>query len=160
MSRSFQVHPLSVLVGLALGGTCLLSMSQLSVAKQPWGPPKANIVNIFEEPANVTILPGASLDLYDVPNNRWLTVTGVAATGNQVPIARWAEDLNGVVTNKGKCLYSGNTALADAPGSTPQDCGGAVGWTFRPGSKVVLNNVGGADIQVSSYALIGYLSRE
>jgi len=160
VARTINLHPLSLVSGFALAAVVFVSMSQVGVTGSSWGPPKKDIVNVFFDFSAQgggwpTIPPNGSYVVYSVPSDRWLTVTGAWANAQYCV---WAEDLNGVVTPKGNATGYG-AATSDAPRRTPQECGGAVGWTFRPGSKVVLQTAG-PDSTVPVCSLVGYLSRE
>lgn len=144
---SIQLQPLSLALGLAFGLVCFFSMGQIGVPVNSWGPPKKNIVNLWE-PGPITIPPGASLNVYDVPADQWLVVTGVGLSASY-PFA-WVEDLNGVITVKGT-----NAGLF------PQATSAPIGWTFRPGSKVVLQSLEMTyTSNIYNRSLLGYLARE
>jgi len=155
MNRVFALHPFSLIAGLALGVVCLLSMSQVSAPRDSWGPPKKDIVNVYSgSAAGISIPPGGSFTVYTVPNDRWLTLTGASGNSSISPTTLWAEEFSNSSTVKG---FADGTSLHLSPGN----CGGAIGWTFRPGANVVLlNSHPSSTANVSEYALIGYLSRE
>lgn len=160
--RTLAIHRTSLAVGLLIGLASWISMSQIAIPRAPtWGPPKEDIVNLYfaDYQLPVIIPPGGFAPVFEVPQDRWLTVTG-AWTGG-LSVGYWAEELGGVVTLKGVADgYGGGTsATSDAPHRTPQECGGAVGWVFKPGSRVVFQSSGGAG-SVSEYSLIGYLARQ
>lgn len=157
--QRFQVHPLSVLIGVVLGVACLIAMganAQVQALEVSYGPPKKHIVNIFEpQPANASIPPLGTLVVYEVPSDLWLTVTGVAASTSFVSgadLPRWVEVLDGGLTPKG--------LAASGAGGAPQSTGGPIGWTFRPGSKVAIHNPDGVNgASAGTWSLVGYLSR-
>lgn len=129
-----------------------------------WGPPKKNVVNIFED----FTLPGGGTApnlpangdhvVYTVPSDRWLTVTECAASANSISMV-WAERYNGTVTNKGKWF----TAVGSFSGplnALPFSPSSEVGWVFRPGSQVIFRNLSTNNNVLNGYSLIGYLTRE
>jgi hypothetical protein len=146
MSRS--LHPTSLLVGLLIGGACWLTMSQVAIPRSPaWGPAKQDIVN-FWDPGPTSIPPGGSSIVFEVPSDKWLVLTAVDVT-TSYPL-NWAEDLNGVITVKSSNL-----------GLRPQTTSPPIGWTFRPGSRVVLQNLESTNPSiVYNRTLFGYLSRD
>src|SRR5258705_8698868 len=108
----------------------------------------------LEPTSQISLPPGASFTVFTVPDDRWLTITGVSGSYANGPYPYWIEELNGAVTEKGPFL--GNEMPA-----SPASCGGAIGWTFRPGSTVVVKNLDPTiTALIHSYALIGYLSRQ
>jgi hypothetical protein len=154
MLRSLSLHPLSLVLGIVFSGICFGSMSQVGVTKESWGPPKRDIVNAYSSPAGISIPAGGLFTVYTVPNDRWPTLTGASGNTSSYPRALWSEVFNSSSTVKG--FAEVNDLLF-----SPESCGGAIGWTFRPGSNVVLQNSDpGSTTNVHDYALIGYLSRE
>jgi hypothetical protein len=156
MLRSFRPQSFWLALGVVSGIGMLVSMAQTSVSRDTWPPPKKDIVNLFffEPTSQISVPPGASFTVFTVPNDRWLTITGVSGSYATGPFPFWSEELNGAVTEKGQFL--GNEMPA-----SPASCGGAIGWTFRPGSTVVIRNDDPTTTAlIYSYALIGYLSRE
>jgi hypothetical protein len=151
--------------GAALATCALFLMSQGippsgSHYSGTWGPPKKNVVNLFEEFTNsVTIQPGAEYVVYTVPADRWLTVTQLGAyagTAGVNSVLRWAESYSGSLDIKGR-VYDGGLDY-----QTPLYCSPRteIGWVFRPGSQVVLKSSSSGPLNLSSFSLIGYLSRE
>jgi hypothetical protein len=154
MTRSINMHPASLAVGFILAVACMVSLAQTSLPHDVWPPAKSDIVNIYST-TGTPVAPGGYLSVYTVPSNRWLTVTGAfEGSGANLGSLLWAESYNSVVTPKGDCGTAGNSL-----DRTPAGSGGAVGWTFRPGSQVVLMNSTGAQANVWP-TLIGYLSNQ
>lgn len=142
------IQPLSLVFGFALAAIVFVSMGQVGVPTSSWGPPKKDIINAWEA-GPVIIPPGGSLTVFDVPADRWFVGTGFSVTASY-PTA-WAEDLNGVVTVKG----------VTGVGLLPQVTAAPIGWTFRPGSKVVLQNLEPTfQNHIYNRSLLGYLARE
>jgi hypothetical protein len=150
--------------GAALATCALMLMSQVGVPSNPgsWGPPKKGVVNLLENFQSTTlpiVPPGGEYVVYTVPQDRWLTITlcGASAritvgssTSNTLA---WGESLGGNFSPKG--YAAGINAGSD------------VGWVFRPGSQVVLKEVGGVLIPGQSYSnelfgfsLTGYSTRD
>jgi hypothetical protein len=154
-----RFHPASALLGLTLAGLVFVLTSQISPSQGgSWPPAKKEIVNVFQQPATaVSVTPGGWHSVYAVPEDRWLTVT--VADGGGGP-TYWSEYLNGVLTRKG--LAQSYNSLTDGGvfPSSPLSAGGPIGWTFRPGSQVVIENASVNLVGVGRCALIGYLSRE
>ncbi len=158
-------------LGAAIATGALFLMSQ-AVPPTPnhsgsYGPPKKNVVNIFEMPTNPIVLtPGQELVIYTVPSDRWLTVTACDARAGIVQgwgLPKWGESYGGTFNpkgfadNGGLSIY-GQTGQLPAISSPP---GGDVGWVFRPGSQLVIRNPSTfSNAGVDGYAVIGYLSRE
>lgn len=148
-----KLHVSSVVLGavLATGAFLLMSQAGPGVPYGSWGPPKTGVVNVYNAQGG-TVPPGGSLVVFSVPTDRWLTLTGASAAGNCVPdlqtgstlTFRFAELFAGNITVKGVSLAT------DSP----------VGWVFRPGSQVVVTNVGSGTCSVDSYDLIGYQTRD
>jgi hypothetical protein len=146
MTRSITVHPSSFAIGVAFAAICILAMSQASPPSDTWPPPKRSILNVDAE-TPVTIAPNGFAVVYTVPNDRWLTITEAAASiddhfGNGFSTI-WTEELNGVSTQKGRVGI---------------DTSGPIGWTFRPGSSVVVTAAQPVTTYLESYSLLGYLS--
>ena len=92
MTRPISVHPISALIGLALGAVCFIAMGQASQPADSWPPQKRNIVNVYEMLSpSLSIPPDGSVTVFDVPSDRWLTVTGVSSGNNGFLL--WAEEL-------------------------------------------------------------------
>lgn len=145
-----KINASSVVVGAMLAVGAMLVMGQAGPQPQyvSWGPPKAGVVNVFL-PGSTAVPPGG-LVLYQVPPDRWLTVTyakGFATGGSAMRIA---EDLGGVITEKGY-LYSSAPYGIDVS---------ITGWVFRPGSSVVITNLAGAPYSLDAFNLIGYQTRD
>jgi hypothetical protein len=124
----------------------------------PWPPARSAIVHVFERGNQAgygTPLPqipgGASLPIYTVPSDRWLTI--VQAEGG-VPYMVWGELLGGVLEEKGAMDHGGTTRLLLSPGRNAE-----LGWVFRPGSTVVLKNTSTSAESPGYYAFIGYETR-
>lgn len=148
------LHVPSLLVGVVGLAVVAVSMSQVAPPMtSSWGPPKKGVVNIFNNPGGF-VPAGGSTVVYQVPSDRWLTVTsastylGGGCLCGGWPCLRWAEQLGGVVTEK---AYAGNS---------PFVAQGEVGWVFRPGSQVVISNVDVSPCYFERFSLIGYETRE
>ena len=162
MNRVISLHPLSLVLGVVFAGICFISMSQVGVTKESWGPPKRDILNVFStQVPPIPVPPGGSVVVFTVPNDRWLTLTGVSATSNNAFLV-WAEEFNGTVTEKGFAVVGGGSGGSGSDlRMSPASSGGAIGWTFRPGSNVVIKSDDLANSALLySYALLGYISRE
>ena len=162
MTRSNPFIMFGAGAALAAGALFLMSQAGVPSGSWGWGPPKKGVVNLIENFQVTTppIVPaGGSYVVYTVPPDRWFTVTSCGAsaritvgssTGNTLA---WGESFGGSFSPKGY------TAGLNA--------GGEVGWVFRPGSQVVLQEVGGVLYTGSSYpnelygfSLTGYSTRE
>jgi hypothetical protein len=156
--RTLSLHPASLMTGLVLGIIPMLAMSQYQIPRAGgWGPARADVVNLYERyPQPITLAGGASAVIYTVPADKWLTITSVQPFLNNPYDCKWAEDLNGVVTVKAQALQP--VSVQSQP---PLECGSA-GWTFHPGSSVIIR----ADfdpqysINFAGFQLTGYLSRD
>lgn len=161
MTRSITIHPASLALGLVLAAVCMVGSSQMPPGGDTWPPAKRNIVNISEAlQAPVTIPSNGSVVVYSVPRDRWLTVTGTDTFPTGSGGGQWAEDQGGTITRKG---YHGDPSgfiVADGLKISPRGCGGPVGWTFRPGSNVVIYNANPNPMIVAGWELVGYLARE
>ena len=140
---------------LATGAFLLMSQAGPGVPYGSWGPPKSGVVNIFQPATGVPIAPGASLVLYTVLPDRWLIITAAKAQAVGCALSgsaefRFAEQLGATITEKGPA-----TGFSDAFSS-----GSAVGWVFRPGSQVVITNVGTATCQIGQLSVLGYQTRD
>lgn len=158
-----RISPFSLVLGALFTLGLFLVMGQAGPTSfGSWGPPKKAIVNIFEPSvASPMIPPNGHLLVYQVPSDRWLTVTSVFASTNNQDSARWSEVSGGVVSDKGLAFtFEPTSQDAHSLAVSPASAGGAIGWTFRPGSEVVISNVSGGPLTVSRYALIGYESRD
>ena len=155
MLRSFRPQPFVVAVGVVLGIGLLVSMAQTSATRDTWPPQKRDILNVFERGTNnVVIPPDGSYVVYAVPTDHWLTLTG-AEGYVESPDSQWGEDFGGILTEKGYVGPHGNGMYS------PEGSGGAIGWTFRPGSSVVVHNPSSTNSwHLYSWSLVGYLSRE
>jgi len=146
----------------ALGEQITAAVSPSSVGS--WGPPKKSIVNVFAE-AGATIPAGGHFVVYQVPNDRWLTITSTTAnsqgclcpwpSGGTAPCLRWAELSGGVYREKGF-----GTAGDTQAHHSPSGVGDPVGWVFRPGSQVVIRNIDASPCAVWEFSLMGYESRD
>lgn len=148
-----SIHLPSVLIG-ALGILVIgMSMSQASPPSTSWGPPKKSIVNYYEPTApggSTLIPPGATVILFSVPTDRWLTITKALGVGGNLELA---EEIGGVLDRKGPTQLAG-------VGEMPDSGGGPLGLVFRPGSNVVIHNPSTGNGYVYQRAFIGYLSRD
>ncbi|MBK7875557.1 MAG: hypothetical protein IPJ77_07370 [Planctomycetes bacterium] len=169
--RTIQIHPLSLAVGaIAVTAAFVLTAQTTAPAQTTWLPPKAMIVNVFEEPTVAISVPaGGTYTVLTVPSDRWLTITGASARTTAPSIMRWSEaPSGGAPIDKGVVISGwpvnpaagGPTTMWGAPEATPVACGGPLGWTFAPGSSIVIHNAGtGLAYDVLGYSLIGYYSR-
>jgi len=166
---------------VVLAALALMSQSSIAVGAGNWGPPKKGIVNVFVDQP-IVIAPGGTHTVYTVLPDRWLTVTsvgleaGVSTSPTSVGYAmdgtlvdrnlRWSESVAGAVEHKGYArnavftLLNGGNVDRHSPLTTPESAGGIVGWTFRPGSSVVITNLGTAAVTLDSYVLLGYQTRD
>lgn len=157
------VSPVSLLLGVLLAVGLFLVMGQAGPTSYgTWGPPKKGVVNVFQ-PNSVSIPPGGAHVVYQVPSDRWFTATGVFALNGATMDLRWSEGFSGVFADKGFAMYTlPQVSFGDTQNLmiNPQAAGGTVGWVFRPGSEVVLRNVGSLPATVQYHALTGYESRD
>jgi hypothetical protein len=154
--KPIRISPLSLVVGALLAFGLFLVMGQAGPSTDvSWGPLKKGMVNIFQV-QTVPMPAGASHVVYQVPADRWLTVTGTAVNNDGGNDMLWSEVLAGVLQDKG---VAGIDATQSLP-TTPAGSGAAVGWVFRPGSQVVIRNAGTSGHQISRVCLIGYESRD
>ena len=119
-----------------------------------WPPHPRNQVQLAALDQNVIIPAWGELEIYQVPTDRWLVI--VPPSGGGLPSAtnfnsapRLVEDLGGVMTLKSETSLG---ALVASPGDGP------LGWTFAPGSRVLLQDVSGGNL-VGRYSFFGYLTR-
>lgn len=155
MPRTITLHPLSFAIGASvIGGAFLLASQTLPPAQVVWPPPKALMLNVFEDfPAAVSVPVGGSYSVLQVPTDRWLTVTG-ASLSTSVEF-NWAE-----LTASGSTVPKGFGTFVASPYTSSIACGGPVGWTFAPGSSILLTNRSTTNAQnLTGYSLIGYYSR-
>lgn len=164
--RTIQIHPLSLAVGaVAVLAAFVLSAQTTPPAQTTWPPPKSMILNLYWEPVTtVTVAPGGSYTVLTVPTDRWLTITGASMRYGSGSL-RWGErDSSGAITKKGsveigqfvdQCCGGG----AGVPEGSPVASGGPIGWTFAPGSEVVITNPLTVIQQLGTISLIGYYSR-
>lgn len=165
--KSITISPISLVLGALLTLGLFLVMGQAGPSSfGTWGPPKKGVVNIFRAPGS-SIPSGGVFVAYQVPNDRWLTITGVQAgtagcpcsVGPQgsAPCLVWAEQLSGVVVEKG---HVANVGSSGGLNTNPGLAGSALGWVFRPGSQVVIRNNDVAPCSVYDFSLIGYETRD
>lgn len=154
--KDFRVSPASLAVGVLLTVGVFFAMGQAGpyTPGTSWGPPKKSIVNLFDD--QVLPVPGSGERVvYDVPADRWFTVTGVSVSpGNSA--LRWAEKYQGLAYQKGFAELDPAHSIS----ATPAGGGGEIGWTFRPGSQVVIRNFSAAPIGVGHISVVGYESRD
>jgi hypothetical protein len=148
MKRASPLVFLGLGAAIATGALFLMSQAvpQTSTHSGSYGPPKKNVVNIFD--TNLTMAGGQDLAIYTVPPDRWLTVTACQLVSGIGTAGIWGENYGGVFTPKG------NTFTGAEPS------GDAVGWVFRPGAQLVFRNTSTIGASISRYSVIGYLSRE
>jgi hypothetical protein len=154
MRWSLSPHRSSFVAGTALAAITFLTMGQYQIPRaQQWGPPKQDVVNVCELDLSIVIPPGGTATIYTVPADRWLTLTAVSAgLAYSSPPNYLAEDLDGTISVKG-------TASGLGIYSSPEGRGDAIGWTFRPGSRVVVRAGANGPATLVAYSLLGYLSR-
>lgn len=155
-STMLKLHVSSVVLGavLATGAFLLMSQAGPGVPYGSWGPPKSGVVNVYQASVG-PVAPGGNISVFSVQPDRWLTVTGVAGHPNVVI----AELFAGNITVKGRAFPLGESnpvSNLDPSFAT----GSPVGWVFRSGSQVVLQNAGPAVIQSFTYSLMGYQTRD
>ncbi len=151
--------------GVALSAVFLMSQGgtvQPSSA-WPWPPARQNVVHVFERGNSTGVgvaLPsvpsGGVINVYNVPTDRWLTITQAEA-GTSFMV--WAEMSGGVLDEKGAVDSGSSTGdspsrLLHSPGRNAE-----LGWVFRPGSTVVLLNTAASTQSPGYYAFIGYETR-
>lgn len=178
MSHSFSLHSKSALLGAAVALASIVAMGQVSVSRATTptaaimpgygiaNPHPRDMVRLTSttSPASaiVNIPADGETEIYSVPQDRWLVLLpsidnwGIATCpfddqGGPTTIALF-EDLNGLYTLQ--ALEGGNQAGLASAGPV----GWACGWTFRPGSRVVLKNVGTSTIANARYNFFGYLT--
>lgn len=161
--KPIVLSPISLALGALVAVGLFIVMGQASPASYAsWGPPKKGIVNIFEP--QQSIIPGnGTLTIYQVPTDRWLTVTSVSLNASNLDRLRWSEVLGGTVQDKGFAAQADPfTGGAEARTAlfTPEAAGGTIGWVFRPGSQVVLRNTDNSPAYVYRHALLGYETRD
>ncbi len=152
---TIQLHPRSLLVGLAIGACALLAMSQSALSvnvKQMQSlagggkPPPASMVTIDcgdfgAGPSGVTFAPLQSLVVYTVPTDRWLVLT----FGGSQPVLDIREDSTSGSTTKA----SWAAGIGVGEHKTP--------LSFAPGSQVVLVNPSAQVTVTTLFHLEGYL---
>ena len=132
-------------LGAAIATGALFLMSQSVPPTSPhsgsYGPPKKNVVNVFEHPTNAfNVAPGQELVVYTVPSDRWLTVTacdamvvstlGAGCSQSSPSKAKWGESYGGAFTPKGVTETSANFFSGSGVGQLGSICtppGGDVG---------------------------------
>lgn len=152
-----KFHASSIATGalLSLGLLVLLGQASPQSTYASWGPPKQGVINVFNVPG-ADVPPGGLVVLFQVPPDRWLTITGAWVNGGCVspgsgePSLRFAEQLGGVTVEKGWAGYPAAGFSTDSP----------VGWVFRPGSQVVVTNASPNGCSFSRYGLTGYQTRD
>lgn len=117
-----------------------------------WGPPKAGVVNIFD-PAGLTVPASGSVLVYQVPQDRWLTVTAMGGSTSCGTMLRVAEEYSGALLEKG---FLDGSGIANG-GLDGRD---AVGWVFRPGSRVMIVNAATVPCPYLHLQIIGYQTRD
>lgn len=166
--RTIRINSFSIaVVGVLAVMTFLLAAESNPPGQAIWPPPRSRVLNVFEEAdlPGLQIPAGTYVEVLAVPADSWLTITGASAVnqvGDGVTSLRWVQvDSNGVITRKGRVAYGtlNPSFLAGSPEATPLAGGGPIGWTFEPGSKVGLLNVGSSAAQVTMRSLLGYYSR-
>ncbi|MFN0009307.1 MAG: hypothetical protein ACKVXR_15495 [Planctomycetota bacterium] len=137
MARSIKVHPLSLAVGLVLGGICLLSMSQAVVAISPLR------IEYAPHPRDMVQIRGGTP--YTVPAGRVFVLTAIGG--------------NNLGPYDPRLLINGLSEVIAS--STPTDDTASMkavppGLTAAAGSVVELQDVQGGSSQ--NYRAWGYLA--
>jgi hypothetical protein len=165
MTHYSQHHSLSLLLGaaaliLVLGLISSRSEAQFTAAPQPignwWPPHPRDQVQVGNLGSQVDVPKGGAVQVYQVPQDRWLVLVptridcalGLLSAGYGKVFL--AEDRFGLVTRKA-------TAWDQPIGHAGPTMGGALGWTFAPGSRVLIQNEDTVDHPVT-YNLFGYLA--
>jgi hypothetical protein len=177
MIHTVRIDSKSALVGIAAALVCVVAMGQVSVSRATTptaaiapgygigNPHPRDMVRFTSTTAiNVSSVPipaDSEYEVYTVPQDRWLVVLPNQGLGNAgcpfddggagTTIALY-EDLNGAYTLQ--AIEGSNLAGVASYGPS----GWATGWTFRPGSRVVLKNVGISNEAGARFNFFGYLT--
>jgi hypothetical protein len=121
-----------------------------SRAGSGWPPHPKQIVQFVEE-REVAVAPEGFFDVYHVSANETLVVESLVVTSPETNVFTLCgfepfEELGGVLQRKGLCNGTGGV-------------GSGTGAVFRPGSKIVVQNVTGVRTTVVTISLVGYLRR-
>ncbi len=153
MTRTIPLHPLSLLVGVGLALLGLVAMGQAPVSRAPgtgyaaaspihgvWNPHPRDMVQFYPPGVSPTGGPNSSVtipvngehEVFTVPTDRWLVIlpTGPGDLGLSGGGAVLYEDRGGQLIEKGWWVATG--IASRGPG------GSIVGWTFSPGSRVII----------------------
>lgn len=179
MTHTIRIDSKSALVGVVAALVCVVAMGQVSIsrattptsaiapAKGIGNPHPRDMVQLrwTDDPNDppVTLSPGGSLTVFDVPSDKWLVLlpsVGPGSPSGGVPIgiggpggnADLFEFFNGVYNFKARADSSAGGALGRGPITD------TVGWTFRPGSSVVIRNLDTTYPATVSYNFFGYLT--
>lgn len=175
MPRTIQLHPLSLLVGSGAALLCTMAMSQVSVSRATTpmaaiapgsgiGNPHPRDMQHFwshgTSPSPIQLGPGEEIELFIVPTDRWLVIvnnggwdqSGLGVWCDQGGLTALAADEGGLLVEKARDSFGATASLAAGPLTD------SMGWTFKPGSRVVIKNMH-PSIQVQvQYNLFGYLT--
>jgi hypothetical protein len=139
---------------LALGLAQAQSFAPTASLRPTWPPHPKHVVNVYDVDG-VQVPPLGTHVVYEVPPDRHLVVTGAWTSGPSFPDLHLGEETDGELIRKGR---PSNTRSEPALRG-PSGCGGPVGWTFRPGSRVVLENRSDEfHGNTQEYGIVGYLT--
>lgn len=153
--KPITISPVSLVLGAVFAAGLFLVMGQAAPTSfGTWGPPKKGVVNVFNSPGSPVPASG-SVVLFQVPQDRWLTITNASISGvgcacSGYSCLRFAEELGGVVIEKGYAGYSPSGLTTDS----------AVGWVFRPGSRFIIWNQDTSPCSFASVSFLGYETRD
>lgn len=180
MTHTIRIYSKSALIGVAAALLCVVAMGQLSVSSTPTNvqqfvpgkgignPHPRDMVQFTSttSPSSPVLVPaGGELELYVVPNGRWLvllnnggsdaTGVGLYSSGSGIGGGYLGlfEDAGGLVSFKARDEATGTSVAGDSAGPV----GGLIGWTFKPGSRVLLKSLHPSDELTVRYNLFGYL---
>lgn len=148
------IAALAAVVALVVSLTAPRSEGQFIHSAQQignwWPPHPRDQVQFFAD--LTTISAGADLEVYVVPQDRWLVIvpTGGASGMSGGPDCVLLEERASQIVKKAN--QSGYNPTAGGPYAVT-----ALGWTFSPGSRVLVRNTGNVPQQVF-YSLFGYLT--
>lgn len=172
MSRTISTRAVALLLGAAALAVAISLISprsdaQHAISAQPigswWPPHPRDQVQIYSP--GTTLPAGGVLELFVVPNDRWLVLVPTGHLALQGTVGRvgidhastgavhLAEQLGALQTEKARNAPVDGVAETAGPATSS-----SLGWTFRPGSRVVLVYGDGAIGDPISYNLFGYLA--
>lgn len=135
-SHRFLITALVAIALTAIATTQTVRGTYTETSSPSWPPHPKRIVNFHS--ANVPeflccIPPGETAELYTVPSDSWLVIQSIdirptISAGSF--LFSWDEEFEGVRTTK-KTWVDNNTTIGVLDG---------LGWSFRPGSRVVLHH--------------------